>query len=76
MGETQFDFRNGLSTRQTLFLCLLDFEKALDKVSYSKMIKVFNSTNTDDKNLKIIANLYKNDNTKKILCGHYKNLRH
>lgn len=41
-----------------VFLCFIDFEKAFDRVRHEKMIEVLRTTGIDDKDLRIIANLY------------------
>lgn len=41
-----------------VYVCLIDYQKAFDKVQHNKMIEVLRTTGIDEKDLRIIINLY------------------
>lgn len=43
---------------QDVFLCAIDFEKAFDKVRHGKMLQLLKKSGIDDKDIRVIANLY------------------
>lgn len=43
-----------------VFACLIDYQKAFDRVKHDKMIDILKNTGIDSKDLKIITNLYWN----------------
>jgi len=43
-----------------IYTCFVDYQKAFDKVQHQKMIQVLKGTGMDDKDLRIIQNLYWN----------------
>lgn len=43
-----------------VYACLIDYEKAFDRVQHQKMINILNDADLDDKDLRIISNLYWN----------------
>ncbi|KAI5708046.1 hypothetical protein M8J77_015361 [Diaphorina citri] len=43
-----------------VYSCLIDYQKAFDRVQHEHMIKILKKTGVDDKDLKIITNLYWN----------------
>lgn len=43
-----------------IFACFIDYEKAFDRVQHEKMMEVLRNTGMDDKDLRIIRNLYWN----------------
>lgn len=43
---------------KTVYACFIDFEKAFDKVKHQKMLDILKNTGLDDKDIRIIANLY------------------
>lgn len=53
-----------------IYTCFVDYQKAFDKIQHQKMIQVLKSTGMDDKDLRIIQNLYWNQTaTIKINAG-------
>ncbi|CAG9827499.1 unnamed protein product [Diabrotica balteata] len=42
-----------------VFTCFIDFEKAFDKVQHERFIETWRITNIDDKDIRIITNLYR-----------------
>ncbi|KAG1681055.1 DNA replication licensing factor MCM5 [Nymphon striatum] len=46
--------------QQDVFICFIDYSKAFDKVQHTKLIKLLEQINIDDKDLRIIKNLYWN----------------
>jgi len=42
----------------TVYLCFIDFEKAFDKVKHNRLIEVLHKHQVDDKDARIICNLY------------------
>ncbi|KAG1656246.1 Retrovirus-related Pol polyprotein from type-1 retrotransposable element R2 [Nymphon striatum] len=48
--------------QQDVFICFIDYSKAFDKVQHTKLIKLLEQINIDDKDLRIIKNLYWNQN--------------
>ena len=64
-----FGTREALFTVQTLiercrdvncevFICLVDFEKAFDKIQHRRLANILRNTEIDDKDVRIITNLY------------------
>uniref|UniRef100_A0A8D8SH15 Craniofacial development protein 2 n=1 Tax=Cacopsylla melanoneura TaxID=428564 RepID=A0A8D8SH15_9HEMI len=43
-----------------LYICLIDYEKAFDRVKHDKMMEILKETGINDKDLRIIGNLYWN----------------
>jgi Reverse transcriptase (RNA-dependent DNA polymerase) len=43
-----------------VYACLIDYEKAFDRVQHQKMINILKDADIDDKELRIISNLYWN----------------
>lgn len=43
-----------------VYACLVDYQKAFDRVKHDKMVKILRETGIDDKDLRIIGNLYWN----------------
>lgn len=41
-----------------VFACFIDFEKVFDRVNHIKLIETLQNSSLDDKNLRIISNLY------------------
>lgn len=41
-----------------VFICFVDFEKAFDKVNHNKLIEILHQSSLDDKDIRIITNLY------------------
>ncbi|KAG1714816.1 Ribonuclease Oy [Nymphon striatum] len=46
--------------QQDVFICFIDYSKAFDKVQHTKLITLLEQINIDDKDLRIIKNLYWN----------------
>ncbi|KAG1686094.1 Retrovirus-related Pol polyprotein from type-1 retrotransposable element R2 [Nymphon striatum] len=46
--------------QQDVFICFIDYSKAFDKVQHTTLIKLLEQINIDDKDLRIIKNLYWN----------------
>jgi len=44
--------------RKDIFVCFIDYEKALNRVQHEKLIDVLRRTGVDDKDIRIIKNLY------------------
>lgn len=44
--------------RKDIFVCFVDFEKAFDRVQHDKLIQILKNTGIDDKDVRIIKNLY------------------
>ena len=49
-----------LEVNKNIFLCFIDYTKAFDSINHNKLIESLEKTETDGKNLRIMANLYKN----------------
>lgn len=73
MSNAQFGFRDTMGTREALFrvqilfqrcrdvncdVNFVDYEKAFDMVQHNKLIKVLQDAGLDDKDERIIINLY------------------
>lgn len=43
-----------------IYTCCVDFQKAFDEIQHQKTIQILKGTGMDDKDLKIIQNLYWN----------------
>ncbi|KAL1448667.1 hypothetical protein WDU94_003512 [Cyamophila willieti] len=43
---------------QDVYACFIDFEKAFDRVQHGKLIEILKKTNIDEKDARIIGNLY------------------
>lgn len=41
-----------------VYLCAIDFEKAFDRVHHNKMLEILKASGIDDKDIRIIGNLY------------------
>ncbi|CAG9834055.1 unnamed protein product, partial [Diabrotica balteata] len=46
--------------RKDVFACFVDFEKAFDKVQHVKLLQILKNIGTDDKDIRVIKNLYWN----------------
>lgn len=44
--------------RQDVFVCFVDYEKAFDRVQHTRLIELLRGIGVDDKNVRIIKNLY------------------
>ncbi|KAL1446457.1 hypothetical protein WDU94_005636 [Cyamophila willieti] len=44
--------------KKNVYLCFIDFEKAFDRVSHVKLLETLKETTLDDKDIRIIGNLY------------------
>lgn len=53
---TIFELTN-LFVTVIVYACFLHYEKAFNKVRHGKLLKILLNTNTDDKDIRIIANL-------------------
>ena len=49
-----------LKANREIIACFIDYEKAFDRVNHEKMMKIQKKCNIDDKDLRIIQNLYWN----------------
>ena len=49
-----------LEVNKDIFLCFIDYTKAFDSINHNKLIESLEKTEIDGKDLRIIANLYKN----------------
>ena len=47
-----------LEMQKKIYLCYVDFEKAFDTVDHQQMIKMLKDINIDEKDVRIISNLY------------------
>jgi len=47
-----------VQVHQDLFLCLIDYKKAFDRKDHSKLMELLDLINTDDRDMRIIQNLY------------------
>ena len=47
-----------LETQQDVYICLINYTKAFDRVNHSKMIELLRETGIDDKDLQIKTNMY------------------
>jgi len=41
-----------------VYACFVDYQKAFDRVQYLKMIKVLQNIGLDEKDVRVIVNLY------------------
>ena len=46
-----------LEVNQDLYLCIVDYEKAFDKVKHENLMKMLERLEIDGKNLRIIKNI-------------------
>jgi len=57
-----FSLRNicerSLEVNQDVYICFIDYEKAFDRVQHSKLITILQEIGLDDKDIRIIRNLY------------------
>ena len=49
-----------LEVNKDIFLCFIDYPKAFDSINHNKLIESLEKTEIDGNDLRIIANLYKN----------------
>ncbi|RVE51364.1 hypothetical protein evm_003919 [Chilo suppressalis] len=49
-----------LDMQQDVYLCFIDYEKAFDRVRHDRLIKILNDVGLDNKDIRIIKNLYWN----------------
>lgn len=54
-----------------VYLYSIDFEKAFDNVCHDKMLEILDSSGTDDKDLRIISNLYSGQTAEIVLEQHF-----
>lgn len=74
LDKTQFSFRNAIGTKEAIFalnvllqkcdqrkdvfVCFIHYEKAFDRVKHEKLMQILRSARIDDKDIRIIKNLY------------------
>ena len=51
-------YERSIEHQQNVFLCFIDFQKAFDKVHHSQLLATLKQINIDDKDFRIIRNLY------------------
>ena len=49
-----------IEVQKNVFMCFIDYEKAFDKVRHSQLIEILQSINVDGKDIRLITNLYWN----------------
>ena len=50
--------KRSIEHQQDAFLCFISYQKAFDKVRYSQLLTIQKQTGIDDKDFRIICNLY------------------
>lgn len=50
--------QNCYDQRKNVYLCFIDYEKAFDSIKHNELMKVLSKTDVDEKDVRIIRNLY------------------
>lgn len=56
----QVPFQRYRDANSDIYVCFIDYQKALDRVKHDNLISILKNTGLDDKYLRIIINLYYN----------------